>query len=60
MKRKLAIVSLVVRDYDLLRSRGVAFVREPREFDYGTVAVFQDLYGNLWDLLQPSDPEELR
>jgi catechol 2,3-dioxygenase-like lactoylglutathione lyase family enzyme len=42
------------RDYDLLRSKGVVFEREPKEFDYGTVAVFQDLYGNLWDLLQPS------
>ncbi len=59
MKRKLAIVSLVVRDYDLLRSKGVVFVREPKEFDYGTVAVFQDLYGNLWDLLQPGDSQEL-
>lgn len=42
------------RDYDLLRSKGVVFVREPKELDYGTVAVFQDLYGNLWDLLEPS------
>ena len=48
------------RDYDLLRSKGVVFVREPKEFDYGTVAVFQDLYGNLWDLLEPSDLHELR
>jgi len=30
----------------------VAFVREPKEEPYGTVAVFKDLYGNLWDLLQ--------
>ena len=42
------------RDYHLYRERGVAFVREPRKEPYGTVAVFQDLYGNLWDLLQPS------
>ncbi len=40
------------RDYETLRSRGVVFVREPAEERYGTVAVFQDLYGNLWDLLQ--------
>ena len=31
---------------------GVEFAREPQEQDYGTVAVFKDLYGNLWDLLQ--------
>lgn len=43
------------RDYELYRSRGVVFVREPRTEPYGTVAVFVDLYGNLWDLLQPAD-----
>ena len=48
------------RDYELLKTKGVVFVREPQEFDYGTVAVFQDLYGNLWDLLQPSDSDELQ
>jgi len=47
------------RDYELLRARGVVFVREPKSFDYGTVAVFRDLYGNLWDLLEPTDPHEL-
>lgn len=47
------------RDYDLFRSRGVTFVRAPQQFDYGTVAVFKDLYGNLWDLLEPSNHEEL-
>jgi len=41
------------RDFRLYSERGVVFVREPREEPYGTVAVFQDLYGNLWDLLQP-------
>lgn len=41
------------RDYEAYRSRGVRFVREPREEPYGTVAVFADLYGNMWDLLQP-------
>ena len=40
------------RDFRLYSERGVVFVREPREEPYGTVAVFQDLYGNLWDLLQ--------
>ena len=40
------------RDYARLRANGVVFVREPKEEEYGTVAVFQDLYGNLWDLLQ--------
>lgn len=42
------------RDYDLLRERGVSFVREPTQAPYGTVAVFQDLYGNLWDLIEYS------
>ncbi len=46
------------RDYDSFKARGVVFVRDPKEFDYGTVAVFQDLYGNLWDLVQPSDSNE--
>ncbi len=41
------------RDYECYRARGVAFVREPRNEPYGTVAVFQDLYGNLWDLIGP-------
>jgi hypothetical protein len=33
-------------------TEGINFVRPPKEADYGTVAVFEDLYGNLWDLLQ--------
>jgi catechol 2,3-dioxygenase-like lactoylglutathione lyase family enzyme len=41
------------RDYKTYRSRGIVFVREPRQEAYGTVAVFKDLYGNLWDLLEP-------
>jgi catechol 2,3-dioxygenase-like lactoylglutathione lyase family enzyme len=41
------------RDYAAYRSKGVVFVREPKEESYGTVAVFADLYGTLWDLLQP-------
>ena len=40
------------RDYQEMQHRGVVFVREPKEEEYGTVAVFQDLYGNKWDLLQ--------
>jgi adenylate cyclase class IV/catechol 2,3-dioxygenase-like lactoylglutathione lyase family enzyme len=40
------------RDHRLLESRGVKFVRPPKEEPYGTVAVFADLYGNLWDLVQ--------
>jgi catechol 2,3-dioxygenase-like lactoylglutathione lyase family enzyme len=40
------------RDYRDLKSRGVAFRRDPKEESYGTVAVFEDLYGNQWDLLQ--------
>ena len=41
------------RDFRAYKAKGVTFVREPKEESYGTVAVFQDLYGNLWDLLQP-------
>jgi catechol 2,3-dioxygenase-like lactoylglutathione lyase family enzyme len=41
-----------LRDYNALRAAGVRFVREPKEAPYGTVAVFEDLYGNLWDLVQ--------
>ncbi len=40
------------RDFNKYKSKGVVFVREPVEEGYGTVAVFRDLYGNLWDLLQ--------
>ena len=41
------------RDYEAMLSAGVRFVREPENAPYGTVTVFQDLYGNLWDLIQP-------
>ena len=41
------------RDYNAMRAKGVKFTREPNEEKYGTVAVFEDLYGNKWDLLQP-------
>ena len=40
------------RDHREMKARGVEFEEEPREEDYGTVAVFRDLYGNRWDLLQ--------
>ncbi len=40
------------RDYNAMLEKGVTFVRPPSEEAYGTVAVFADLYGNLWDLLQ--------
>jgi catechol 2,3-dioxygenase-like lactoylglutathione lyase family enzyme len=42
------------RDYARYKAKGVVFVREPKQERYGTVAVFRDLYGNLWDLLQPN------
>jgi len=41
------------RDYHNMIDKGIEFVREPKTESYGTVAVFKDLYGNLWDLLQP-------
>ncbi|EJL6264368.1 VOC family protein [Vibrio cholerae] len=40
------------RDYELMKANGVVFTEEPRVEEYGTVVVFQDLYGNKWDLLQ--------
>jgi catechol 2,3-dioxygenase-like lactoylglutathione lyase family enzyme len=40
------------RDYHSMLAKGIKFVREPKQADYGMVAVFEDLYGNLWDLLQ--------
>lgn len=40
------------RDYENMRLKGITFVREPKTEDYGTVAVFKDLYGNLWDLVE--------
>ena len=45
------------RDYHEMVARGIRFVREPKEEDYGTVAVFADLYGNLWDLIQRKDAQ---
>ena len=40
------------RDYDDMIDSGINFVRQPKTADYGTVAVFEDLYGNLWDLIE--------
>jgi catechol 2,3-dioxygenase-like lactoylglutathione lyase family enzyme len=40
------------RDYEAMISKGVKFVREPKQEAYGTVAVFEDIYGNLWDLIE--------
>ncbi|WP_196890512.1 VOC family protein [Aureivirga marina] len=40
------------RDYEDMKSKGIEFTRDPLEADYGTVAVFKDLYGNQWDLLE--------
>ena len=42
------------RDYAQMKEQGIEFVREAKKQDYGTVAVFKDLYGNLWDLLEPN------
>jgi catechol 2,3-dioxygenase-like lactoylglutathione lyase family enzyme len=42
------------RDYDAMLQNGVEFTFTPRKEIYGTVAVFKDLYGNLWDLIQPA------
>ncbi len=50
------------RDYNEMVAKGIKFVRPPKEEDYGLVAVFEDLYGNLWDLLQlvPNHPISIR
>jgi catechol 2,3-dioxygenase-like lactoylglutathione lyase family enzyme len=45
------------RDYQEMLSNGIHFVREPKNATYGTVAVFEDLYGNLWDLVQPNEQQ---
>ncbi len=50
------------RDYKRMVSLGINFIREPKEQEYGIVAVFEDLYGNRWDLLQlkPNHPQMKR
>ena len=45
------------RDYDEMLALGIEFVRDPKTASYGTVAVFKDLYGNLWDLIGPGSQE---
>ena len=40
------------RDYNEMVGQGITFIREPKVAEYGTVAVFEDLYGNLWDLIE--------
>ena len=45
------------RDYNEMLSAGINFVRKPKNAPYGTVAVFKDLYGNLWDLIEPRKQE---
>lgn len=43
-------------DYARMKERGVRFIEEPRRETYGTVVVFEDLYGNRWDMVQPAGP----
>lgn len=44
----------IKRDYNNMKEKGILFIREPSIESYGTVAVFEDLYGNLWDLIEPT------
>ena len=44
-----------LRDYNSYIERGINFIRPPQKEEYGQVAVFEDLYGNLWDLIQPNE-----
>lgn len=43
------------RDYNKMLDRNINFVRLPEAYEYGTVAVFEDLYGNMWDLIEPNE-----
>jgi catechol 2,3-dioxygenase-like lactoylglutathione lyase family enzyme len=43
------------RDYTFMKERGVRFIEEPRRETFGTVVVFEDLYGNRWDMVQPAE-----
>ena len=43
------------RDYNTMQANGIVFVRNAVEEEWGTVAVFKDLYGNLWDFIQPKN-----
>jgi catechol 2,3-dioxygenase-like lactoylglutathione lyase family enzyme len=44
------------RDYNRMLNKGIHFLRQPNQEEYGMVAVFEDLYGNLWDLIEPPAP----
>lgn len=46
------------KDYKQMKEKGIRFVRLPKEESYGIVAVFEDLFGNLWDLLQPNNTDK--
>jgi len=48
------------RDYQNLLANEIEIVRQPQKEVYGTVAVFKDLYGNLWDLIEPTEPNDER
>jgi len=48
------------RDYNEMLAKGIEFVREPKVADYGTVAVFKDLYGNQWDLIEYVDGHPMK
>jgi hypothetical protein len=45
-------IALVVKDYNEMIAKGIGFRRDPKKAEYGTVAVFEELYGNLWDLIE--------
>jgi hypothetical protein len=47
------------RDYQGMKANGIRFLEQPRTESYGTVAVFEDLYGNKWDLLKPKTSNEV-
>ncbi len=47
------------RDYQAMLGEGIRFIRPPKDAEYGTVAVFEDLYGNRWDLIGPSQANEI-
>ena len=46
------------RDYQNLLDHQIEIVRQPQREEYGTVAVFKDLYGNLWDMIEPAEPND--
>ncbi|MEJ2054784.1 MAG: VOC family protein [Calditrichaceae bacterium] len=48
------------RDYESFKSKGIEFISKPQKTDFGEFAVFKDLYGNQWDLLEPSDNNKSR